>query len=63
MSQWMCTSEHPFGTIKRALGATYFLLKGKQKVSGEFALRAMGYNIARAENMFTFEELMALVGA
>lgn len=59
----MCISEHPFGTIKRALGAAYFLLKGKRKVSGEFALMATGYNIARAENMFTFEKLMALVGA
>ena len=63
MSRRMCISEHPFGTIKRALGAAYFLLKGKQKVSGEFALMAMGYNIARAENMFTFDKLMALVGA
>ena len=34
----MCLSEHPFGTIKRAMGATYFLLKGMRKVDGEFAL-------------------------
>lgn len=36
--QRMCLSEHPFGTIKRAMGATYFLLKGLRKVAGEFAL-------------------------
>jgi transposase len=63
MSQRMCISEHPFGTIKRALGAAYFLLKRMRKVSGEFALMATGYNISRAENMFTFDELMARVGA
>lgn len=63
MNQRMCISEHPFGTIKRAMGAAYFLLKGKQKVGGEFALMATGYNLSRAENMFSFEELMALVGA
>ena len=27
-SQRMCLSEHPVGTIKRAMGATYFLIKG-----------------------------------
>ncbi len=57
-----CTSEHPFGTIKRAMGASYFLLKGKRKVDGEFALFATGYNLSRAENMFRFEELMEKVG-
>jgi transposase len=63
MNRRMCISEHPFGTIKRAMGATYFLLKRMRKVSGEFALMATGYNISRAENMFTFDELMARVGA
>lgn len=63
MNQRMCISEHPFGTIKRAMGAAYFLLKGKQKVGGEFALMGMGYNLSRACNMFSFEELMALVAA
>lgn len=57
-----CTSEHPFGTMKRAMGATYFLLKGMKKVDGEFALIATGYDIARAENMYSFEELMERVG-
>lgn len=62
MDQRKSISEHPFGTIKRWLGASYFLLKGKRKVGGEFALIAMGYNISRAENMFSFEKLMGLVG-
>ena len=32
------------------MGASYFLLKGKRKVDGEFALFATGYNLSRAEN-------------
>lgn len=30
----MCLSEHPFGTIKRAMGSAYFLPKGMRKVTG-----------------------------
>lgn len=56
------TSEHPFGTIKRWQGSDYFLLKGMRKVDGEFALFGMAYNLSRAENMFTFDELMERVG-
>lgn len=57
----MCLSEHPFGTIKRAMGATYFLLKGMRKVDGEFALMCLGYNIERAKNMLGFNKLMELM--
>ncbi len=32
-SQRMCLSEHPFGTIKRTLGFTYFLLNGIKKAT------------------------------
>ena len=62
MIQRKSISEHPFGTIKRSIGAFYFLLRGMRKIGGEFALIANGYNLSRAENMFSFEELMALVG-
>lgn len=61
MSQRMCLSEHPFGTIKRAMGVTYFLLKGLRKVAGEFALFCLGYNIERAKNLLGFEKMMELV--
>ena len=54
-------SEHPFGTIKRAMGASYFLLKGKRKIGGETALFSLGYNLSRAENMFKFEDLIRKV--
>lgn len=61
MCQRMCLSEHPFGTIKRTMGATYFLLKGLRKVTGEFALFCLGYNIARARNLLGFEKMMELM--
>lgn len=59
----MCLSEHPFGTIKRAMGFTYFLLKGLRKVTGEFALMCLGYNIKRAKNLFGFEKMMEMMMA
>ena len=61
MSQRMCISEHPFGTIKRAMGSSYFLLKGIKKVEGEFALFCLGYNIERAKNLLGFNKMMELM--
>ena len=61
MSRRMCLSEHPFGTIKRAMGATYFLLRGIRKVAGEFALFCLGYNLERAKNLLGFQKMMELM--
>lgn len=61
MAMRMCLSEHPFGTIKRTMYGNYFLLRGKEKVEGEFALLALGYNIRRAYNHFGFKKLMDLI--
>ncbi len=61
MGQRMCLSEHPFGTIKRAMGATYFLLRGMRKVAGEFALFCLGYNLERAKNLLGFQKMMELM--
>lgn len=61
MSQRMCLSEHPFGTIKRAMGASYFLLRGIRKVAGEFALFCLGYNLERAKNLLGFQKMMELM--
>jgi transposase len=46
-----CLSEHPFGTVKRALDSAYLLLKGTEKVTGELSLTFMAYNIKRAISM------------
>ena len=61
MNQRMCLSEHPFGTIKRSMGGTYFLLKGLKKVAGEFALLCLGYNLERAKNLLGFNKMMELM--
>ena len=61
MSERLCLSEHPFGTMKRALGADHFLLKGKRKTNGEFALIGMGYNLIRGLNLHGFWGLMQRV--
>lgn len=61
MATRMCLSEHPFGTIKRAMHADYFLLRGFPKVEGEFALFALGYNLTRAVNLLGFGPLMELM--
>lgn len=61
MAERMCLSEHPFGTIKRTMGFTYFLLKGMRKVTGEFALMCLGYNIKRAKNLLGFDKMMELM--
>lgn len=43
--------EHPFGTIKRKLGWDHFLVRGKEKVSGENALIMFSYNFKRLLNL------------
>lgn len=40
--------EHPYGTIKRSWGYYYTLLKGKEKVNGEYSLVFLVYNMRRA---------------
>ena len=53
MSQRMCLSEHPFGTIKRAMGATYFLLKGLRKVTGEWGLWTIFFILTAIASVIT----------
>jgi transposase len=49
--------EHPFGTVKRSWGYYYTLLKTKKKVSGEFALIYLAYNLRRVISILGVEEL------
>jgi hypothetical protein len=53
--------EHPFGTIKRFFGYTYFLIKGLLKVRAEWSLMTLAYNFKRVLNLVSFEKLMAAV--
>jgi transposase len=54
--------EHPFGTLKRFLGYTHFLLKGLVKVRAEWSLMTLAYNFKRLLKLVSFEKLMAAVG-
>ena len=54
--------EHPFGTIKRWFGYSYFLLKGLEKVRCEWSLMSLVYNLKRVLNLVEFAKLMAAVG-
>jgi len=56
--------EHPFGTIKRTLGWDHFLVRGKDKVSGENALIMFTYNFKRLLNLIgikLFQKLMIAI--
>lgn len=58
--------EHPFGTIKKTLGWTHFLVRGKNKVSGENALIMFTYNFKRLLNLIgitLFQKLIKLINS
>jgi len=50
--------EHPFGTIKRNWGFDYTLLKTKEKVTAEFALIFLSYNLRRAMSVLGALEII-----
>ena len=51
--------EHPFGTIKCRAGYRHFLVRGLNKVRGEWSLMALCYNFTRVLNILGFERFMA----
>lgn len=51
-------AEHPFGTIKRSLGYTYFLLRRLEKVKIENFLHVITYNLKRVLNIFSVPDLV-----
>ena len=51
--------EHPFGTLKRAWNHGHFLLRTLSKVSGEFSLSVLTYNLRRALNILGPERMRA----
>jgi Transposase DDE domain len=57
------TVEHPFGSIKQWMNQGAFLMRGLEKVRGEFSLTALAYNLRRVLNIVGFTELMAAVAA
>ena len=58
IAQRKCIVEHPFGTIKRNMDAGYCLLKGIAKVTAEFSLIYLTYNLKRAINIMGSKKLI-----
>lgn len=50
--------EHPFGTIKRSLGFTYFLTRGMESVQAENSMHFLIYNIKRVINIIGTDKLV-----
>lgn len=61
MKQRQQLSEHPFGTIKRSMMSSYFLMRGIKKVATEMSLTVLAYNLKRAINNIGVEKLIAAV--
>ena len=53
--------EHPFGTLKCRAGYRHFLVRGLDKVRGEWSLMALCYNFTRVLNILGFERFVAAV--
>jgi transposase len=51
--------EHPFGTLKCRAGYRHFLVRGFDKVRGEWSLMALCYNFTRVLNILGFEGFLA----
>src|SRR3989441_9579548 len=54
-------SEPPFGTIKRAMGHGYFLMRGLNKVGAEMSLTVLSYNIKRVINIIGVKKMIEAV--
>jgi transposase len=51
--------EHPFGTLKCRAGYRHFLMRGFDKVRGEWSLMALCYNFTRVLNILGFDRFTA----
>jgi transposase len=52
-------AEHPFGTLKCRAGYCHFLVRGFEKVRGEWSLMALCYNFSRVLNIIGLKKLIA----
>jgi len=52
-------AEHPFGTLKCRAGYRHFLVRGFDKVRGEWSLMALCYNFTRVLNIIGFDRFIA----
>ena len=61
MAQRKAIVEHPFGSIKFWQEQRAFMMRGLEKVRGEFHLSALAYNMKRAINLVGMERLLEAV--
>ena len=54
-------AEHPFGTLKCRAGYRHFLLRGFDKVRGEWSLMALCYNFSRVLSILGFNQFLAFL--
>ncbi len=52
-------AEHPFGTLKCRAGYRHFLVRGFNKVRGEWSLMALCYNFSRVLKIVGLDNLIA----
>lgn len=57
--QRRCIVEHPFGTVKRSLGYSFFLRKRIENVDAEASSMFIAYNLKRLFAVFSTQELIA----
>lgn len=60
--QRRCIVEHPFGTIKRTLGYSFFLRRQIDNVDAEASSMFIAYNFKRLLNIFSTQELIRKFG-
>jgi hypothetical protein len=56
-------AEHPFGTLKCRAGYRHFLVRGFNKVRGEWGLMALAYNFTRVLNILGFDDFVRYLAA
>lgn len=55
--------EHPFGTLKCRAGYRHFLLRGFEKVRGEWSLMALCYNFTHLLNILGINRLIEVIAS
>jgi transposase len=61
MQRRAALAEHPFGTLKCRAGYRHFLMRGFDRVRGEWSLMALCYNFTRVLNIVGFDGFVASV--
>ena len=58
MRQRKALVEHPFGTLKQAMGSTHFLMRRLPNVKAEMSLHILAYNMKRAIKVLGTEKII-----